>query len=38
MEFKLDSDGNTYNFGFVLNWYEQIKDERYEEYPIKQLR
>lgn len=32
MECYVDSEGNTYNFAFGLNWTGQIKDERYNKY------
>ncbi len=32
MECYIDSEGNTYDFGFGLNWSGQISDERTEKY------
>lgn len=32
MECYVDSEGNTYDFGFGLNWSGQISDERTEKY------
>ncbi|HLN56063.1 MAG TPA: glycoside hydrolase family 3 C-terminal domain-containing protein, partial [Bacteroidales bacterium] len=35
MECHVDSEGNTYDFGFGLNWNGVIKDARTEKYPKK---
>jgi len=32
MECHVDSDGNTYDFGFGLNWGGTIEDERTRKY------
>ncbi|PQP89267.1 beta-glucosidase, partial [Paenibacillus sp. AR247] len=32
MECHVDSDGNTYDFGFGLNWVGVIEDERTRKY------
>ena len=32
MECYVDEAGNTYDFGFGLNWSGQIQDERTEKY------
>ena len=32
MECYVDGEGNTYDFGFGLNWSGQISDERTEKY------
>ncbi len=32
MECYLDSEGNTYDFAFGLNWSGQIKDDRTMKY------
>jgi len=34
MECHVDSDGNTYNFAFGLNWSGVIKDSRTEKYGV----
>jgi beta-glucosidase len=34
MECYIDTEGNTYDFGFGLNWSGQIKDDRYKKYVI----
>lgn len=35
MECHVDSEGNTYDFGFGLNWNGVIKDARTEKYSYK---
>ena len=34
MECHVDSDGNTYDFAFGLNWSGVIKDSRTEKYGV----
>jgi beta-glucosidase len=34
MKCYIDSDGNTYDFAFGLNWSDVIKDERTEKYNV----
>jgi len=35
MECHVDTEGNSYDFAFGLNWSGQIKDERYNKYVVK---